>query len=98
MYGESPEPSLAEIHQEMSELLDKQVNAQTKKNFQGSRKLLQAHEKVCDEMKQTNKKKRHTCKNVIHGRKPFITPNKKLVKTICTSCWEMIVDIMKVLF
>ena len=32
----------------MSELLDKQVNAQ-KENFQGSRKLPQAHEKVCDE-------------------------------------------------
>ena len=29
------EPSLAEIHQEMSELLDKQVNAQKEKNFQG---------------------------------------------------------------
>ena len=40
----SAEPSLAEIHQEMSELLNKQVNAQ-KENFRGSRKLLQAHEK-----------------------------------------------------
>ena len=40
----------------MSELLDKQVNAQKEKNFQGSCKLLQAHEKVCNEMKQTNKK------------------------------------------
>ena len=38
----SAERSLAEIHQEMSELLDKQVNAQI---FRGSRKLLQAHEK-----------------------------------------------------
>ena len=59
----------------MRELLDKQVNAQTKKNFRGSCKLPQAHEKVC-EMKQTNKKK---CvhKNVIHGRKPFITPKQK---------------------
>ena len=33
----------------MSELLDKQVHAQEEKNFRGSRKLLQAHEKVCDE-------------------------------------------------
>ena len=57
----------------MSELLDKQVNAQKEKNFWGSRKLLQAHEKVCDEMKQTNKKKRCMRKNVIEGRKPFIT-------------------------
>ena len=39
------EPTLAEIHQEMSELLDKQVNAQKEKNFQGSWKLLQAHKK-----------------------------------------------------
>ena len=40
MHGGSGEPSLAEIHlQEMSELLDKQVNAQTVKSFQGSRKL-----------------------------------------------------------
>ena len=40
----------------MSELLDKQINAQKGKNFGGSRKLPQAHEKVCDEMKQTKKK------------------------------------------
>ena len=46
---------LAEIPQEMSELLDKQVNAQKEKRFLGSCKLLQAHEKVCDE----NKNNRH---------------------------------------
>ena len=34
----SAEPSLVEIHQEMSELLDKQVNAQKEKNFRSSRK------------------------------------------------------------
>ena len=34
IHGKSAEPSLAEIHQEMSELLeDKQVYAQTEKNF-----------------------------------------------------------------
>ena len=33
----------------MSELLDKQVHAQEEKNFWGSHKLPQAHEKVCDE-------------------------------------------------
>ena len=49
MDGGSAEPSLAEIHQEMSELLDKQVNAQKEKIFRGSCKLPQAHEKVCDE-------------------------------------------------
>ena len=51
---------MAEIRQEMNELLDKQVNAQKEKIFQGSRKLLQAHEKVCDEnetKKETTKKK-----------------------------------------
>ena len=63
---------MVEIYQEMSELLDKQVNAQKEKNFWGSRKLLQAHKKVCNEMKQ--RKKRCTRKNVIEGRKPFITP------------------------
>ena len=40
---------MAEIHQEMSELLNKQVNALKEKILRGSRKLLQAHEKVCDE-------------------------------------------------
>ena len=68
----SAEPSLVEIHQEMSELLDKQENAQKEKNFGGSRKLPQAHEKVCDE-NETKKQKRRVRKNVIEGRKPFIT-------------------------
>ena len=58
----------------MSELFDKEVNAQKeslKKYFRGSRKLLQAHEKVCDE-KETKKKKRRARKKVFGGRKPFI--------------------------
>ena len=55
----------------MSELLDKQVNAQKEKIFRGSRKLPQGHEKVCDENER--RKKRHVRKNNIHGRKPFIT-------------------------
>ena len=54
----SAEPSLAEIHQEMSELLDKQVNAQIEKIFGGSRKLPQAHKKVCDENETKEKKRR----------------------------------------
>ena len=41
MDGESAEPSLAEIHQEISELLDKQMNAQKDKIFGGSRMLPQ---------------------------------------------------------
>ena len=37
----------------MSELFDKEVNAQKEslKTFRGSRKLPQAHEKVCDDNK-----------------------------------------------
>ena len=52
----------------MSELFDKEVNAQKeslKKNFRGSRKLPHAHEKVCDENernKQIRKKKRRAPK------------------------------------
>ena len=61
----------------MSELLDKQVNAQKEKIFQGSRKLPQAHEKVCDENESRIRKKRRVRKNVINGRKPFITSKQK---------------------
>ena len=35
----------------MSELLDKQVNAQKEKSFRGSRRLPQAHEKCVMKMK-----------------------------------------------
>ena len=62
---------MAEIHQEMSELLDKQMNAQKEKIFRGSHKLPQAHKKCAMKMKE--EKNRHARKNDIHGRKPFIT-------------------------
>ena len=55
MLGGSAEPSLAEIHQEMSELLDKQVNAQKKKTsgvHAGSHKPTK---KVCDENERNKK-------------------------------------------
>ena len=59
---------MAEIHQEMSELLDKQVNAQKENNTSG------VHFQCAMKMKQRNKKKKQcTCKNIVHGRKPFIT-------------------------
>ena len=65
----------------MSELLDKQVNAQKEKVLQGSRKLPQTHEKVCDEnesrIMSRIRKKRCARKNIIHGRKTFITPKQK---------------------
>ena len=39
----------------MSELLDKQMNMQKEKIFRGSRKLPQAHEKVCNENERRRK-------------------------------------------
>ena len=59
----------------MSKLFDKEVNAQKeslKKNFRGSRKLLHAHEKVCNENETKKENKRRARKNVFGGRKPFI--------------------------
>ena len=60
----------------MSELFDKEVNAQKeslKKYLRGSRKLPQAHEKVCDENEtKKQRKKRRARKKVFGGRKPFI--------------------------
>ena len=50
----------------MSELLDKQVNAQKEKI---SRAPASTHVKVCNENE--NKEKMMQCKNVIDGRKPF---------------------------
>ena len=47
----------------MSELLDKQVNTLKEKIFRGSRKLPQAHEKVCDENEGS---KKETRKNDAH--------------------------------
>ena len=50
---------MAEIYEEMSELLDKQVNVQKEslKKLLGSRKLLQAHEKVYDENERKKEEK-----------------------------------------
>ena len=41
----------------MSELFEKQVNAQKEKNFRGSRKLPQAHKKVCNENERNKEEK-----------------------------------------
>ena len=55
---------------EMSELLDKQGNAQKEKNFWGSRKLPQAHEKVCDENERKMKiKERRASKTFLMERR-----------------------------
>ena len=73
-HGRSANTSLAEIRQEMCELLDKQVNAQKEKKLPGSHKLPQVHEKMCDENERNKqvRKKRCTLKNVIDGRRAFI--------------------------
>ena len=52
MHGGSTEPSLAEIYQEISELLVDKLLGFT----QASTSL---HKKVCDEMKQTRKNEMH---------------------------------------
>ena len=87
---------ICEIHQGMSELLDKQVNAQKVKTSGVHASSRKPAKKVCDENE--TKKKRCTRKNLIHGRKPFIMPKQKPVETICTSLEETIMDTMKVLF
>ena len=63
---------MAEIHQEMSELLDKQVNALKEKIF---RVHVRSTKKVCDENEGRKKqeKKRRARKNVFNGRKWFIS-------------------------
>ena len=45
----------------MSEVFEKQVNAQKEINFQGSLKLLQAHEKVRDENESRIRRKNDMC-------------------------------------
>ena len=61
MHGRSADTSLAEIRYEMSELFDKQVNAQKEKNFWDSHKLPQAHKKVCNENERKQVEKNDAC-------------------------------------
>ena len=65
---------LNEIHQEMSELLDKQVNAQTEKTSGVHVSSRKPTKKVCDENERNKqrRKKRRTRKNIIDGRRAFI--------------------------
>ena len=53
MHGRSADTSLAKIRYEMSELFDKQVNAQ-KEKLSG---FTQAHKKVCDENERNKQEK-----------------------------------------
>ena len=55
---------------EMSELLDKQVNAQKEKTSGVHASSRKPMKKVCDE----NERNKRVRKNIIHRRKPFITP------------------------
>ena len=55
IHGRSADTNLTEIHVEMSELLDKQVNVQNGSLFRGSCKLPQAHEKCAMKMKKGRK-------------------------------------------
>ena len=56
MLGRSAEPSLAEIHQEMSELLDKQVNAQKEKTSGVHASSCKPIKKCAMKMKEIKKK------------------------------------------
>ena len=61
----SADASLVEIHQEMSELLDKQVNAQKEKTSRlhaGSRKPTK---KVCNENERNKEEKNDVCIKII---------------------------------
>ena len=71
--GEVLNQSLAEIHQEMSELLDKQVNAQKEKTSGVHSSSRKPTKKVCDENERNKqRKKRHARNNIIDGRRAFI--------------------------
>ena len=55
----SAKPSLAEIHQEMSELLDKQVNAQKEKTSGVHVSSRKPTKKVCDENERNKQRKKN---------------------------------------
>ena len=58
MHGGSAEPSLVKIHQDMSELLDKQVNAQIEKTSGVHTSSRKPTKKVYDENEESNKETR----------------------------------------
>ena len=73
---------LNQVWLKMSELLDKQVNAQKEKIFRGSCNLPQAHEKVCDENESRIRKNNARIKVLFMEGSPLQCPNKKPVKTM----------------
>ena len=63
IHWRNADTNLAEIHEEMSELVDKQVNVQKeslKKTSGIHAKLPQAHEKVCNENERKKQRKKTT--------------------------------------
>ena len=58
----------------MSELLDKQVNAQKEKTTRSHASSREPTKKCAMKMKETRIRKRCVHKNIIHRRKPFIAP------------------------
>ena len=56
MTGRSGDTNLTETHEEMSELLDTQVNVQNESLCWGSRKLPQAYKKCVMKMKEERKR------------------------------------------
>ena len=70
--------NLAGIHEEMSKLLNKQVDVQNESLFRESCKLPQAHKKCVMKMKEEKeKKKQQLYKNFCGERKDFIRPYQK---------------------
>ena len=57
--------------------MDKQVNAQKEKNFQGSCKLPQAHEKVCDENETKKQEKNDARVKLYSWKEPLYNAHVK---------------------
>ena len=82
VHGRSADTNLAEIHEQMSELLSKQVNVQKeslKKTSWIHASSCKPTKKVCDEneRKKVEEKKQWPCQKNFCGRKDFIRPYLK---------------------
>ena len=102
IHWRNADTNLAEIHEEMSELVDKQVNVQKenlKKTSGVHAKLLQAHEKVCDENERKKQRKKRRAPKIF-----FVVGRSlqgvcgKLVSWISNDFRSMILHTLKVLF
>ena len=83
----------------MSELLDKQVNAQKEKTSGVHASACKPTKKVCDENERNREEKNNTrVKIIFMDGSPLQRPCEEPVKTICMSLGETIMDTIKVLF